>query len=325
MGEFSVKIKKYIILLLSSICISLAIVLTGNYIKSATPIVDIFNVSKTKSNELVQSTGKIGYINQKNVKADCDCIIVDVIVKENTEVEKGDELFKVAIIELPTNIDMNNISQLIDTYKNYDISNAEYKIITAPDNGTITSIKANQGDIIRKGSELLTITDKSGLSVKLNINETQIPKIKEGQTVTITGGAFEKKTYLGKVLSIADEAEEIATETGRETTVEVDVKVENPDEDIKLGYTAKCAIVVSSDKSSVIIPYEALGSDNQGDYVYKFQNGKAEKQYIKIESELSEGAKVKSGINSGDRIIKNISELSDSEIQSIHIESEGAN
>lgn len=317
------KIKKYIILLLSSICISLAIVLTGSYIKFATPIVDIFNVSKTKSNELVQSTGKIGYINQKNVKADCDCIIVDIIAKENTEVKKGDELFKVAVIKLPSNINMSNISQLIDIYKDYDISKAEYKIITASDTGMITSIKANKGDIVTKGSELLTITDKSGLSVKLNINETQISKVKEGQTVTITGSAFERKTYTGKVLSIANEAEETATDTGRETTVEVNIKVENPDKEIKLGYTAKCAIVVSSDKSSIIIPYEALGSDSKGDYVYKFQNGKAEKQYIKIENELSEGAKVKSGITNGDRIIKNISELSDSEIQSIHIESEG--
>lgn len=321
---FSVKFKKYSILMLTTLCISIAIVLAGSYIKSATPIVDIFDVSKTKSDELVQSTGKIGYINQKNLKANCDCIIVDTMAKENTEVKKGEKLFKVAVVELPTNIDIDNISNILNSYKNYDISETEYKIITAPENGTVTSVKANCGDIIRKGSELLTITDKSGLSVKLNINETQISKVKKGQSVKITGNAFEKKTYLGKVLSIADKAEETTTDTGRETTVEVDVRLENPDEEVKLGYTAKCAIVVSSDDNSVIIPYEALGSDSNGDYVYKFQNNRAEKQYITIESELSEGAKVKSGIKGGDRIVKNISKLYDQEIQFIHIESEGA-
>ena len=58
------------------------------------------------------------------------------------------------------------------------------------------------------------------------------------------------------------------------------------------------------------------------DYVYKFQNRRAEKQYVIIECELTDGAKIKSGLKDGDRIIKNISELSDSEAQAIHIEGE---
>ena len=316
------KIKKYIILLLSTALTITTIFLVGFCIIAATPVVDIFKVTKSKSDEIVQSTGKIGYINQKSVKASYDCIVTDVLIKENDSVEKNDELLKVAVVELPSDIDINNISKLIDKYKDYDVSQAEYKTITAPESGTVSSLKAEKGDIITKGSEFLTITDKSGLSVKLNINENQISKIKEGQSVSITGSAFDKKSYSGTVISIDDEAEETATETGRETTVEVNVKVENPDEKIKRGYTAKCAIVTSSDKSSIIIPYEALGSDSGGDYVYKFKDGRAEKQYIIIESELTDGAKVKKGIKNGDRIIKNISELSEQEIQTIHIESE---
>lgn len=321
-GGISVRIKKYIILLLTTALTITTIFTVGFCIKTATPVVDIFKVTKSKSDEIVQSTGKIGYINQKNVKSDCNCVVIDILTKENDKVNKNDELIKVAIIELPSNLDMNNISKIIDTYKNYDISKAEYKIITAPESGTITSLRVQKGDIVTKGSELLTITDKSGLSVKLNINETQISKIKEGQEVTITGSAFDKKSYIGKVISISDEAEETTNETGRETTVEVDVKVENPDEEIKRGYTAKCAIITASDNSSIIIPYESLGSDNEGDYVYKFQNGRAEKQYVSIESELTIGAKIKDGIKNGDSIIKNISELSDGEAQAIHIESE---
>ena len=77
-----------------------------------------------------------------------------------------------------------------------------------------------------------------------------------------------------------------------------------------------------ADDSSIIVPYESLGSDNKGDYVYKFQNKRAEKQYVIIECELTDGAKIKSGLKDGDRIIKNISELSDSEAQAIHIEGE---
>ncbi len=40
-----------------------------------------------------------------------------------------------AVVELPSNIDMGNISKIIDKYKNYDISQAEYKTIVAPESG----------------------------------------------------------------------------------------------------------------------------------------------------------------------------------------------
>ena len=306
------RIKKYITLLFITALIIITIFAVGNFAKTTIPVVNIFNVIKSKSDEIVQSTGKVGYINQKNVKANYDCVVTDIFIKENDNVKKNDEILKVAVVELPSNIDMGNISKIIDKYKNYDISQAEYKTIVAPESGTVTSFKIQKGDIITKGTGLFTITDKSGLSVKLNINENQISKIQEGQSVTITGNAFDKKSYTGKVISIADEAEETATDIGRETTIE----------EIKRGYTAKCAIIIASDDSSIIVPYESLGSDNKGDYVYKFQNRRAEKQYVIIECELTDGAKIKSGLKDGDRIIKNISELSDSEAQAIHIEGE---
>ncbi len=312
--------KKYLLLFSAAVLAAAAIFSVGEYIKSSTPVVDIFSVTKTRSDEIVQSTGKIGYTGQKTVRAGYDCIISEAFVRENSSVKKGDGLFNAIAVTMPASIDMDSISGLIDAYKNYDADDAEYKAITAPESGTVTSLKVKKGDIVKRGGELLTITDKSGLSVKLNINETQISKVKKGQRATITGTAF-NKVYTGKVISIADEAEETVAETGRETTVAVDVRVENPDKDIKRGYTAKCSIVVSSDNSSVVIPYEAVGSDSGGDYVYKFINGRAEKEYVTVQSELSEGAKIKNGIESGDKIIKDISQLSDRNIQSIHIES----
>ena len=187
------RIKKYITLLFITALIIITIFAVGNFAKTTIPVVNIFNVIKSKSDEIVQSTGKVGYINQKNVKANYDCVVTDIFIKENDNVKKNDEILKVAVVELPSNIDI-----IIDKYKNYDISQAEYKTIVAPESGTVTSFKIQKGDIITKGTGLFTITDKSGLSVKLNINEKQISKIQEGQSVTITGNAFDKKAIQEK-------------------------------------------------------------------------------------------------------------------------------
>ena len=112
------RIKKYIILLLTTALTITTIFAVGNFVKTTTPVVNIFNVTKSKADEIVQSTGKVGYINQKNAKASYDCIVTDIFVKENDDVKKNDEILKVAVVELPSDIDMNNISKIIDKYKN---------------------------------------------------------------------------------------------------------------------------------------------------------------------------------------------------------------
>ena len=67
------RIKKYITLLFITALIIITIFAVGNFAKTTIPVVNIFNVIKSKSDEIVQSTGKVGYINVKNVKASFVC------------------------------------------------------------------------------------------------------------------------------------------------------------------------------------------------------------------------------------------------------------
>lgn len=60
-----------------------------------------------------------------------------------------------AVVELPSNIDMGNISKIIDKYKNYDISQAEYKTIVAPESGTVTSFKIQRVILSQRGLDFL--------------------------------------------------------------------------------------------------------------------------------------------------------------------------
>ncbi len=93
------RIKKYITLLFITALIIITIFAVGNFAKTTIPVVNIFNVIKSKSDEIVQSTGKVGYINQKNVKANYDCVVTDIFIKENDNVKKNDEILKVAVVE----------------------------------------------------------------------------------------------------------------------------------------------------------------------------------------------------------------------------------
>ena len=81
-----------------------------------------------------------------------------------------------------------------------------YTIVTAPRAGTIVSVTTNTGQNAGPGRTMLTMVDPADLFVRVFVAETQIGKVKLGQSVTlITDSSSE--TYAGTVSFIASRAE----------------------------------------------------------------------------------------------------------------------
>ena len=93
--------------------------------------------------------------------------------------------------------------------------------------------------------------------------------------------------------------------------MEVTVKLNNPDDSLRIGYTAECIVTTSVDKDQLIVPYEYIRSDDKGDYVFTAVGKQAVKKYIKTEAEYKKGVAVTSGLKENDKIIKNVNEITD--------------
>ena len=160
----------------------------------------------------------------------------------------------------------------------------------------------------------MRICDKNSYSVSVNINESYIEKIKCGQKAKICFTAIEGKTFEGTVKDISDEARQTTSLNGKETSVEVTIGLENTSEPLKVGYTAECTIITFTDKNLLLVPYEYINNDDNGEYVYISYKNTARKKYIETGKEYKDGIAVLKGLDKDDTILISESELKDGSI-----------
>lgn len=85
--------------------------------------------------------------------------------------------------------------QEVDTY----LTDAAIK---APIGGIVTMINTDKGELVSTGMSLATITDLTDIWVELEVDEMQLPKFKEGQSVTVKVAAYKDQAFAGKVMRL---------------------------------------------------------------------------------------------------------------------------
>lgn len=163
--------------------------------------------------------------------------------------------------------------------------------------------RVERSECLSLSGTILKNPREGGFSVQVYVPEQDISKISVGQTAEITGSAFPDITYGGEVEKIADIASKVQSGNVMKTAVEVTVKISEPDDTLKQGYTATVRLVTAEPSLMTIVPYEAINQDGNGEFVYILSGGRAYKRYIETGREMSEGVELKTVLSDGDRII----------------------
>jgi len=97
------------------------------------------------------------------------------------------------------------------------------EVITSPINGTVLERLIEPGEIAAPGGTLLVVADLNALTLTVYVPEDQYGKISLGQNYPVSVDSFPGRTFGGKVVHIADQAEftprNVQTVEGRKTTV----------------------------------------------------------------------------------------------------------
>lgn len=134
--------------------------------------------------------------------------------------------------------------------------------LTAPIDGTITAVNITAGEQAQNGTELFTMTDYVNLSVTVQVDELDIPKIKLNQASAITLDALEDKSFTGKVIDIAKEG----TSSNGVSLFNVTVGL-NDSEGVLIGMSAEVAITIEEKKDILTVPIEAVTKINGKSFV----------------------------------------------------------
>lgn len=78
-----------------------------------------------------------------------------------------------------------------------------YTVITAPENGRVSRVNIQEGQLLQQGQSTFDIVRNSNIWVVANFKETQIRKMVIGQKVAVTADAFPKHEFEAEVASFS--------------------------------------------------------------------------------------------------------------------------
>lgn len=120
--------------------------------------------------------------------------------------------------------------------------------VYSPVNGIVSKKYVEAGEIVNINSSLIKVSDLETVNLMIYVNETELGKVKLGQTADITTDTYKDKVYKGKIIFISPEAEftpkTIQTQDER-TKLVFGVKIEIPNSqfELKPGMPADSKII----------------------------------------------------------------------------------
>ena len=141
--------------------------------------------------------------------------------------------------------------------------------ITAPFGGTVSAIYSKAGDQVLSGSQAIRIDDASRLLIDTRVSETDINKIHIGQPVILTFDSIPDREYRGQVIEVPAVGQEIQDLLSFNVVVEI----EDADELIRPGMTAKASYVIDDLQDVLLVPNRALRLSQGERVVYVLRDG----------------------------------------------------
>ncbi len=151
-------------------------------------------------------------------------------------------------------------------------------IITAPSDGTITSVDVKVGELATALKEALVLQDVSNLHVEANISEANIASVKVGQKVDATFDALGlDRKFTAKVEAVDPASTVVSGVVNYKVTVQVDKL-----EEIKPGMTANLTILTGEKPGVLAIPTRAVLSKTEGSKVVRVITDEKTKAYKEV-------------------------------------------
>lgn len=178
--------------------------------------------------------------------------------------------------------------------------------IVADCDGIITSCSVVDGAIVTAGMQVMTLESDKKIMVECTASQSDWEKLSVGQAVEVTFGS---RNYTGKISNISRIA---SPDAKGNVGVTVQIRIENPDDNLVLGFSAKANILTRTAENAMVIPVEAIYSDRDGDYVYVVKDGKVEKHNVKCGMSTGLEMEVLEGVGLSDQVvIKSFTDLED--------------
>lgn len=223
--------------------------------------------------------------------------------------------------------------QALDTAKfNYDTavsalteaqSDVAETVITAPMDGIVVGEPKTVGTMAVQGNNnptvIMRIANTATKQILAKVDETDIGKIQVGQDATFTVDAYTDKTFTAHVSKISktdtsntwdvngtsstSSSSSSSSSSASVIYYYVTLDVDDPDDVLKLGMTARVDIITSQKQDALVVPMSALKTNDNGSYVVRVNpNGQTEQVSVTTGIYSDDYVEILSGLTQGDKV-----------------------
>jgi len=193
--------------------------------------------------------------------------------------------------------------------------NLSYTRILAPMDGVVVALVAQQGQTVNANQNapvIIKLAMLDTITVKAQISEADVVRVKPGQKVYFTILGAPEKRYYTTLRNVEPAPDTIVTDTA--TTVNTAtaiyynglLDVPNPDGLLRISMTAQVYIVLNEAKGVITIPSASIEqSGRRGSASVRVVNaaGKAEKRAVKVGVNNNVNAEILEGLAVGDKVV----------------------
>jgi cobalt-zinc-cadmium efflux system membrane fusion protein len=172
--------------------------------------------------------------------------------------------------------------------------------ITSPISGYIVEKRVNSNMQLRPDNDnpIFAIADLSKVSALINIYESDIPKIKEGDDVQLTLLSYPDRAFTGKINKIYNLLD------AESKVINARVSIENPDLILKPGMLATARINSRSNIDLPVVRSRGIIFDDNRNYVLTLDSASNVKvKEVQISRKTAGLAYISKGLDAGERII----------------------
>jgi len=185
------------------------------------------------------------------------------------------------------------------------INQAGYSVLTAEQDGVVTQVMAESGQVVSAGQAVLRIANPAEKELSISVPEAKIGEFRSAgargaasRALRVATWSFPDKYYQGKVREVSASADPVTR------TYPVRVSIQNTDESVQLGMTAFALFVGAADSDTLAVPLSSLYVKGAITGVWQIANdGRVSLKPVTVLQYKENVALIKGGVKAGDLIV----------------------
>jgi membrane fusion protein, multidrug efflux system len=173
--------------------------------------------------------------------------------------------------------------------------------VRAPFAGMVVERSVSIGEYVRPGTPIAKLVQVDPLRLELTIPESEISRVRAGQSVEFEVTAYPAERFRGTVALVSPSIRE----DSRDRIVEA--MVENPDKRLLPGMFALARIETGRDPKAVV-PESALRGQGGKSRVFVVVDGRLEERMVQVGEREGQWIALEKGVRAGDRIARDAAE-----------------